>query len=470
MFILTSLVIFLFSVNKVLTCDTDACVGDTYCCAVNEINGVLVKSTPKSYNSLPSALDIASLTIEYVTSSFTSTDYQDAMQDHVVYVYHGDPSLATGLGLQTKDTQYDYVSDIYNLTTPTFDGRSRDQVYGLGGTLSGPTSILDCNVLISCTQDLYWSESILLHEFGHATQNIGLLLGDYALWNHIKSDVYSHYIANVSTASSTYCGANAQEMWACAVQIWFIGTLRTDTAPGIYTIDLMQQNVPTLYNTLFSVFGEPVKNIIYSLSDVYKMPLRPQWLYYDNYITEYGAAALKSHWQSIKHIGYNVTCDDNCDEDASSYCGSNAHVLWACGVQIWFMATSRTDTAPGIYNVDLLQSNVPLLYTALRYVFGESVEDKIESLSDVFDMAVAPDWLYYDHYVNEYGSTEIKGHWDAINGIGVTTGMASTSISVGAIDESTELTQGASDDKSCAERNNFYIIVFVVLIYTLSYA
>eukprot|EP01083_Nonionella_stella_P039853 108404_1 len=318
MFTITTLLIICFALHTLLKCNTNACVEDLDCCEVNKmigVNGVLVKSTPKSYNALPDALDIAAITVEYVTSSFKSINYKYSMQGHVVYVYHGDPSLATGLDLQPKDIQYDYLTDMYNLTTPTPDGRSWDEVYGLGGVFDGnPTSILDCNLLISCTEDRHKLESILLHEFGHAIQDIGLLRSDYPLWNRTKNEVYNNYIHNVSTAAASYCGSNYQEMWACAVQVWFIGTLRADIAPGMYTIHLMYQNVPSLYDALFRVFGEPVHNIIYALSDVRKMPLRPHWLYYDTYITEYGADALKSHWDNIKQIGFNETvetCDDN---------------------------------------------------------------------------------------------------------------------------------------------------------------
>ena len=56
---------------------------------VNVVNGISVIATPLSYNALPAALNIATFTVEYMTS-FTSDIY-------------GDPSITTGLGLDPKE-------------------------------------------------------------------------------------------------------------------------------------------------------------------------------------------------------------------------------------------------------------------------------------------------------------------------------------------------------------------------------
>jgi len=300
-------------ISSLINNDSAAALGSTpdyWDGAIRTTNGVNVVSTVKSNNALPAALDIGVFTVKFMTDSLQSQSVLSALYDHNVYIYHCDPSMATGIGLYAKQGQYDYVSDLINYGSSTHDGRAVDQVYGYGGSKNTPTTTCDCNVLgLSCASNAYMDSSILVHEFGHTVMDVGLRYGNPTLYSSLTGDIFDAYRSGVSGATSAYCGSTAHELWACGVQTWLVGTARSDVNPGISTVDDIYYNLQPLYNALYNTFGQPAKHRIPSLTSVASLS-ENTWTYFDHYVNSYGDASLKGSWNAIKYTG-SATDDDS---------------------------------------------------------------------------------------------------------------------------------------------------------------
>eukprot|EP01084_Bolivina_argentea_P307226 530988_1 len=263
--------------------------------------GLNVVTTVKTQNNLPQTMDIAHNVVEYMTQSITNPSVIEALSRHNIYIYHCDPTMQTGVGLYAKQGQYDYVSDLINYDQSTHDGRAVDQVYGYGGSRNTPTTTCDCNVLgYDCDQNAHKSESILVHEFGHTIMDLGLQYGNPSLYNRITGEIFNAY--RNKGYSYAYALSTPQEMWACGLQTWLVGSSRTDTAPGIYTVNDMYYNLQPLYNALYETFGQPAKHLIPSLSSVSELT-NTAWNYYDFHVNTYGDSDLKSRWNAVKNTG-----------------------------------------------------------------------------------------------------------------------------------------------------------------------
>lgn len=95
---------------------------------------------------------------------------------------------------------------------------------GLGGTMSVPvTSISESNVLRLTSGDYvtaYSDENILVHEFAHAIQLIGVdQLDDKTLYQEFNA-AYDHAKAN-NLFPNTYAISNREEFFATVTQMWF---------------------------------------------------------------------------------------------------------------------------------------------------------------------------------------------------------------------------------------------------------
>lgn len=224
--------------------------------------------------------------------------------------------------------------------------------------------------------------------------NIAIQYGMPSLYDSLTSDIFYAY-QQVSGAAYQYCGSTADEMWACAVQTWLQGTSRTDVNPGIYTIDLIYQNVPSLYNALYQVFGQPPKYLISSLSSVSGLT-NNQWQYYDFYVNTFGDDDLKSKWNSIRYVGSTSTvtttriATTKSATSTSSSSGSDSSGTLECGGTV-----SGTLSAGGI-------EYFPFTYTDQGSIL----------MYPCHDTAFSSKLRIIDYYWNEIGSNSAS-YYDA---------------------------------------------------------
>lgn len=111
-----------------------------------------------------------------------------------------------------------------------WDTRAR----GLGATLARPLTSCGEENLLALAGDRYSGESILVHEFGHTTWELGvrLLAGGSAEQGELVA-AYNAAIA-AGTYANTYAATNDREYWAEGVQDWFNTNLEADPADGIH--------------------------------------------------------------------------------------------------------------------------------------------------------------------------------------------------------------------------------------------
>jgi hypothetical protein len=111
-----------------------------------------------------------------------------------------------------------------------WDTRAR----GLGATLARPLTSCGEENLLALAGDRYTGESILTHEFGHTTWELGvqLLPGGSAK----QAELVAAYNAAIAagTFASTYAATNDQEYWAEGVQDWFNTNLEASPPDGIH--------------------------------------------------------------------------------------------------------------------------------------------------------------------------------------------------------------------------------------------
>jgi Sulfatase-modifying factor enzyme 1/Protein of unknown function (DUF4019) len=100
--------------------------------------------------------------------------------------------------------------------TPGVDWNERGR--GLGGTFEMPVVSCGEENLLCLTCDRYPDENVLIHEFGHAIQSIGLA-GD-AEFQRALHDAYERAVAK-GLWKDVYAGRDELEYWAEGVQDWF---------------------------------------------------------------------------------------------------------------------------------------------------------------------------------------------------------------------------------------------------------
>ncbi len=111
-----------------------------------------------------------------------------------------------------------------------WDARAR----GLGATIARPLTSCGEENLLALNGDRYAGESILVHEFGHTTWDLGvrLLAGGSGKQTELSAAFQAAITAG--TFANTYAATNVAEYWAEGVQSWFNTNLEAEPANGIH--------------------------------------------------------------------------------------------------------------------------------------------------------------------------------------------------------------------------------------------
>lgn len=132
-----------------------------------------------------------------------------------------------------------------------WDRRAR----GLGASRQRPAVSCGAENLLSYPGDPYSTESILVHEFGHAIHEMGLRRIDPTFDGRLKI-VYEQSLA-AGLWRGTYAAANKQEFWAEGVQSWFDTNRQNDSEHNhVNTRQELRAYDPALAKLLEEVFGD----------------------------------------------------------------------------------------------------------------------------------------------------------------------------------------------------------------------
>lgn len=145
----------------------------------------------------------------------------------------------------------EYTTDVpeHSRMTPKvfWDRRAR----GLGGS---PVSCAEENMLCY-PGDPYSTENILIHEFAHAVEGIGLRAVDPSFGKRLRSAYEKAITAGLW--KGTYAGQNAGEYWAEGVQDWFDNNRQNDSLHNaVNTRAELKEYDPGLAALCEEVFGD----------------------------------------------------------------------------------------------------------------------------------------------------------------------------------------------------------------------
>lgn len=137
-------------------------------------------------------------------------------------------------------------------TATDWDQRAR----GLGGTVAVPITTVGEENLLCLPEDRYRGENILVHEFAHAIDGIGISFVDPTFPDTL-GDMYRRAL-DQGLWADTYAGSNAGEYWAEGVQSWF--DTNQVAQPGIHngvrTRAALQGYDPDLSALIEQYFGD----------------------------------------------------------------------------------------------------------------------------------------------------------------------------------------------------------------------
>ena len=128
-----------------------------------------------------------------------------------------------------------------------WDSRAR----GLGGqTCSGAEENLLCY-----PGDPYWQENILIHEFAHVIEGIGMKALDPSFAKRLET-AYADALAR-GLWKGTYAGSNLEEYWAEVVQDWFDNNRHDDSLHNhVHTRSMLKDYDPAAAKLCAEVFGD----------------------------------------------------------------------------------------------------------------------------------------------------------------------------------------------------------------------
>ena len=128
---------------------------------------------------------------------------------------------------------------------------------GLGATSARPAVSVGEENLLHYPQDRYRGESILIHEFSHAMDIMGLRHLDKTFAARLK-ETYDSAMSK-GLWKNTYAATNKEEYWAEGVQSWFNANLTASPPNGIHneidTREELKQYDPDLARLIESVYG-----------------------------------------------------------------------------------------------------------------------------------------------------------------------------------------------------------------------
>jgi hypothetical protein len=144
----------------------------------------------------------------------------------------------------------------YHGLPPTMDWNARTR--GLGGTIERPLTSCGEENLLHLAGDRYVGENILVHEFAHAVQLLGLDGVDPGFRARL-ADTYAKAMAR-GLWRKTYAATNAEEYWAEGAQDWFDCNRTADPPNGVHnricTRAQLQEYDPDLHGLLATVFPD----------------------------------------------------------------------------------------------------------------------------------------------------------------------------------------------------------------------
>ncbi len=140
-----------------------------------------------------------------------------------------------------------------NDTQTNWDERAR----GLGGNPFTPLGSGAEENLLCYADDVYFGESIFLHEFAHTMKDGGIILID-PTFNLALTLAYQNAV-DTGLWADTYALTNIEEYWAEGVQSYFNTSLETIPTNGIHndinTREELAEYDPTLYSMIDLLFG-----------------------------------------------------------------------------------------------------------------------------------------------------------------------------------------------------------------------
>lgn len=163
--------------------------------------------------------------------------------------YHGRVGIMSEDEVTTDIPEHAFLA---NDTLINWDERAR----GLGGTIDVPiTTCAEENVL--CYDlDRYHPEDILIHEFAHAIQ----LMGIQPVHPDFSNQLISAYNSALAAGkwANTYAASNSEEYWAEGVQDWFNCNNQSIPPDGVHnhvnTREELMEYDPVLYNLIEGFF------------------------------------------------------------------------------------------------------------------------------------------------------------------------------------------------------------------------
>jgi hypothetical protein len=139
---------------------------------------------------------------------------------------HG--GLVAVMGQHEVTTDIPEHRDLYE----AFPGVDWNQYRGLGGTEARPATSCAEENLLCFANDPYKGENILIHEFAHGIEHLGIR----PLNDGFVAQRDADYNAAVAAGKwkNTYADDNSEEYWAEGVQDWFDANLEAIPANGIH--------------------------------------------------------------------------------------------------------------------------------------------------------------------------------------------------------------------------------------------
>jgi aminopeptidase N len=126
---------------------------------------------------------------------------------------------------------------------------------GLGASREAPVVSCAEENLLNYRGDPYSTENILIHEFGHGIQGVGLRAVDPTFGTRLR-DAYKAAMAK-GLWKGTYAATNPGEYWAEAVQSWFDTNRQNDSQHNhVDTRDELKAYDPELAKLCQEVFGD----------------------------------------------------------------------------------------------------------------------------------------------------------------------------------------------------------------------
>lgn len=145
-------------------------------------------------------------------------------------------------------------SDLYT----AFPGTDWNIYRGLGSTIVRPTTSCAEENLLCYFKDVYKGENILVHEFTHCIQILGLQPTDASFVTTLQG-IYNNAIS-LGLWTNTYAGSNYTEYFAEGVQDWFNTNIQAIPTNGIHNAINTRPELQTYDVDLYNLISQYFEN------------------------------------------------------------------------------------------------------------------------------------------------------------------------------------------------------------------